>query len=464
MSLIAPASNFHSDGPLVLSRMKSRAAALADHTGFVLLLLTVSVLLIRPADLLPVLGGAPFYEILVIACIFVSLPRLAEQLTLRSLQGNSITTLVLLLIPSVMFSHLAALNTYDARLGGAEVGKAFVFFLLVVGLVDSPKKLRLLLLVVVACIFVEALLAVLQYKGALHLAALESVTQADIDPDTNESVLLVRICGIGVFNDPNDFSLIIVVAMVMCVYGMGELQSRWARLLLLGPMALFGYALMLTHSRGGILASIAALVVFLLARFGWRNTLPLACVLIPVLIIPFSGRQTQVDLDNPEDTFQTRLDLWSKSIDAFRSAPVFGIGQGKLLDLIGHVSHNSYLHAFAEMGFLGGAVFVGAFYLTLRGLSVVKPCEPSLRRLRPYLLALVASYAVGLLSLSRCYTVPTQLILSLGTAYLVIAARNGSPAIPKFDGVCIRRVAIAGVVVLVGSYVFMRLMLERGGL
>lgn len=461
-SIGAPFSILSCDSIEALPGASSRFAALADRTGFVLLLLAVIALLIRPADLLPIFGGAPIYESLVIGCIIASLPSWYEQLRWRSLQKNSITALVLLLIPAVVLSHLDHANTYDARFGCIEIGKACFFFLLIVGVINSPRRLRAILWVGTACVFAEAFLAILQYQGFLHLDALQNVAQASYDQSTDESVRLVRLCGIGVFNDPNDFSLILVAAMVVCVYGLGEYWMGWARLLFLAPLLLLGQALVLTHSRGGFAAALAALLAFLPARFGWRNTVPLACLLVPLLIMSFPGRQTEVDLGNPEDTFQTRLDLWNDSLDQFRSAPLFGIGQGKLADQIGQVSHNSYVHAFAEMGLLGGSAFVGAFYLLLRGLRIAQPADPSLRRLHPYLRAVIASYAVGLLSLSRCYTVPTQMILALGTAYLMLAGRSGPVAIPQFDRACVRRVFAVGLLTLLGTWLFLRLMLERG--
>jgi len=161
-------------------------------------------------------------------------PGWPSKLTIRSLRQNSITALVLLLIPAVMLSHLAHLNTYDARLGGIEMAKACLLFLLVVGLVNSSRRLLLILWVVTVCVVFQAFLAVLQYRGLLHLPALQNIVQTSYDLDTDEPIVLVRLCGIGVFNDPNDFSLILVVAMVVCACGLGERRLGRARLLLFG--------------------------------------------------------------------------------------------------------------------------------------------------------------------------------------------------------------------------------------
>src|SRR4029078_6286633 len=100
--------------------------------------------------------------------------------------------------------------------------------------------------------------------------------------------------------------------------------------------------------------------------------------------------------------------------------------------------------------------------LVLRALYAPLPCDLKLMPLRPCILALTVSYAVGLLSLSRCSTVPTQLMLAIPTAYLVLASRSGSIALPRLDGPCIRRITGAGVMFLGATYVFMRVMLQRG--
>ena len=163
--------------------------------------------------------------------------------------------------------------------------------------------------------------------------------------------------------------------------------------------------------------------------------------------------------------------LWGESLDLFRSSPLMGIGQGNVADMTGHVTHNSFLHAFTELGVIGGMAFVGAFYLVVRGLWRARPEAGGgggreLARLRPYVLAIVVGYAAGLLSLSRCYTVPTQLVLGLGAAYLGVAARadllgTASKILARLDWRCLRQVAGVSALFLVGIYVFVRVMLTQ---
>src|SRR5262249_2347472 len=128
-----------------------------------------------------------------------------------------------------------------------------------------------------------------------------------------------------------------------------------------------------------------------------------------------------------EGTGQTRMRLWSDWMDKFRGSPVFGEGLpvpkeedvGKTAAELGHLAHNSYLQAFADWGFLGGMLFVGAFYLALWGVGRLKPrphlaMEPHMARLQPFLLGALAAYAASLFSLSMTDRVPTFFMLALG--------------------------------------------------
>jgi hypothetical protein len=448
--------------PLVGAVSPEAISDFVSRTGFILLLAAVGMLLVHPGNFIPALEDAPIYQILISGCLLVSLPRVLKQMSVGALRGNGITAFALLLVAAAALSHLSRGNTYEARMSGAAVAKVSLLYLLVLGLVDSPTRLRATLAVVAASVFGMTVLAVLQYHGVVHLAGLGSVAQRVSDSSTEEAIVLVRLCGTGLFNDPNDLSLVLVISIIVCGYFLGDARLGRGRRLLLGPLALFGYALFLTHSRGGMVSALAGLLVFLCARIGGRNALALACLILPLLLVPAWGRQTNVDLADPEDTFQTRLELWSESLDALRSAPLIGIGQARLVDEIGQVAHNSYLHAYAEMGLIGGTAFLGAFYLVLRGLWRAAPADPELARMRPYVLALTGAYAAGLLSLSRCYHAPTQLVLALATAYLVLASRSGPTVLPRTDGPCVGRVAGVGLLFLAATYVFLRLMLQRG--
>jgi O-antigen ligase len=433
----------------------ARLAVLVDRAAVVLLMLAVAALVFRPADLIG-MTDAPIYEGLILACIACSVPRLLERLAAGPIRFDAVSALVLLLVPAVVLSHLAHWNTYDARLGALGMVKGCTLFVLIVGLVDTKARLRALLLAFGAAMLAITILAVMQYHGLVHLAVAMSVEYPA--PLGNEAGAVVRLCGIGIFNDPNDFSLALVLAVLCCAFGLGENRLGRMRWAFLAPVLLFGYALLLTHSRGGLVSAVAAVLAYVTARFGLRHSLPLVGILVVLLPAMIPGRQAEFNIDEPEDSFQARMDLWNASLDAFRAEPVLGIGQGKLVDTVGFVAHNSYLHAFAELGLLGGVAFVGAFYVLAQGIRSGRPGDLEVARLRPYVLAMVVSYSAGLLSLSRCYAVTTQLVLGLGTAFLVIAARSGGLPLPRLDLRCLQRITGVALVFLVGTYLFVRVM------
>lgn len=440
--------------------MLARLAGVVDRAALVLLMLAMGVLLFRPSDLVPALAGAPLYEFSILCCIAASIPPLLRQLSLRSLRSNAVVTLLLLFPAAVAMSHLSNGNTWDARMGGAEAVKAFLLFLLVVALVDSAPKLRAMLLALLACVTMVTALVLLNFYQVLRIDALAPVVQGALDE--NEPSSLIRLRGTGMFNDPNDYVLILVSALCVAAWVLTDRRYGRARWWALAVIGLLGQALVLTHSRGGLMSAAAACLAFLLARFGWRNSLPLIAALGLVLCAPIWGRQNTLNLENPNDTFQARLGLWSDALDVIRASPFFGIGQGKLVDAIGLVAHNSFLHAFADLGLFGGMIFIGAFYLALRGVWRASPQDAELASLRPYMLALIVGYAAGLLTLSRCYTVPTQLLLGLATVYVVLASATGWVAVPRLDWSSLRRVGSVGGLFLCLTYVFVRVMIRRG--
>ena len=437
--------------------------AAVDRLGLILLLLTVGSLLVRPADLLPALSGAPIYECLVAACLLFSIRRVQQCVTPTALRRNPVVAFVLLLVPAIAASHLARGSIYDARIAAFDMAKACVFFLLVISQIDTKRRLHAILFSVVGCVSGVAVLAILQYHGWLSLAGLEVVEQRIVDPFTGEAAILRRLCGIGVFSDPNDFSLVLVVAMVVCGYGLGGRSERRRWRWLFVPLAICAYALLHTHSRGGMVAAAGGAGILVAATIGKRNTMMLRCLVAPLILLLVLGRQQPIDPEQSPDTFQTRLELWSESFDLLRADPVFGIGAGKLVEAIGQVAHNSFLHAFTEMGILGGTAFFGAFYLLMRTLWNATPVSASSTRTLTYVLALTTAYVLGMLSLSRCYTVPTQLILAIGAACVGIMSRDESVSLPAMNLRCVGRVVGAGAVFLGLTYVFLRVMLQRGG-
>lgn len=426
---------------------------------YLLFLLLNAVLFIRPAEIVPELLDLAIYEVVIIACLIVALPKLLEQLRLRSIVENPISACVIGVFFALVLSHLAYFRTWEARMLGAEFGKVVLYYLLLVGVLRSGPQLRTFLWSLAGFALVLTSLALLQFHEVLQIPGLETIQQKDYDKETGEMFIVPRLVSTGIFNDPNDLCLLLVSAMAICIYGLGERRFGLLRGLWLAPLGLFGYALSLTQSRGGFLALLAAALVLCRARFGWWKTIPLAAVALPLMFMIFSGRQT--DISASEGTGQARVQLWSEGLTLFREAPFFGIGQGEYVEEVGGVAHNSFIHAYTELGFFGGTFFLGAFFFALwtlyrLGSARMQILDPDMQRLRPYLLAIVAGYAAGMLTLSRTYIVPTYMVLGLVTVYLRVTPVY--PPLPslRFDFALAGRLAFVSVAFLLVTYVYVR--------
>jgi hypothetical protein len=405
------------------------APGIAGGSAFVLFLLLTAVVFLRPSDILPPLLHVPVYEILIVLTFLACAPAILEPFSLRLLQEQPGIFCVYALLPVVVLSNVSHGDFYSARLYGNGFARILVYFVLLLAVVDRPHRLRTFLLVVAALIFTAAVIALLSYHGRIELPGLEGLHHTvGVDEETGERLSVVRLRGAGIFNDPNDISLILSVGAFICINFFFESRGRVGRLFTAGVLAVLAYALVLTHSRGGFLALTAGMIAFLVSRVGWRRSIPLAAVVLPVLLVLFAGRATSIDLSNEEDTGHERIELWAQAIQYLKRAPVLGIGQNKFVEEVGMVAHNSYAHCFAELGLIGGTLFVAAFYLPLSDIrqrfKAAPPGDAILRQWQPCVVAIVVSYAVGLWTLSRPYASTTYFVLGVAAAYCTLLTRD----------------------------------------
>lgn len=434
--------------------------------AFRLFQLVTILVLIRPSDLVPSLAEVPLYEAAILLALAAALARILGQITVGSLVASPINLCVVALLPAITLSHLVHLNAGATVHSTVDFSKVVAFYLLLVTTVDTTERLNRFLSTVVGCMIVLTTLSLLYYYHVIDIPALQSIEDAEIDDASGQSYYLQRMCSVGIFHDPNDFAMILITAMVVCLYRIADQGTGTARFAWLAPLVLFMVALTKTHSRGGFIALLTAVVILLLGRYGWRRALPLLIAVLPVVFVVFAGRQTKFSATS--DTGQQRIQIWSDGLMLFRASPLFGIGQNRYVEEVGIVAHNSFVHAFTELGLFGGTLFLGAFYSAFVSLAQLGRCEmyirdPTLRRLRPYLLASVSSYGVGVLSLTRTYTVTTYLILGIAAAYLKLALdRSVLRQVPASLALACRLVTNS-VLFLAGAYAVVRIFARFDG-
>jgi len=418
--------------------------------GFVLFLILTAILYIRPADIFSELEGWPIYEVAIVFCLAASLPAVFRKLTWRSLSSQPAHLCVIGLLPAILLSHLSHGILWRARMDGLDFLKQLVFYFLLVGLLSTRRRLEVFLGMLFLCISAVALLSVLTYHGVLNIGNLNPLHQNMAAVDTGDATQIVRLLGTGIFSDPNDVSLILVTALMIGTNLFLDRKLWLRRLVLLPVIGLLGYAFYLTRSRGGFLSFMAACGVLIFCRYPWRRAIVILVIALPVVILLFGGRQTDIDLGDQNDTAQGRIHLWRDSLVLFHQSPIFGVGSNQLAEINGLVAHNSYIQAFGELGVVGGTLFVGVWCILFSDLSRLFRALRTNESKSFYgwigcVLAILAGYAVGLCSLTRNYEVSTYVILGLaGAVASVLTAEH--PELTLLRGVpLVRRIAVASI-------------------
>src|SRR5262249_1667633 len=149
----------------------------------------------------------------------------------------------------------------------------------------------------------------LQYFEVIHVEALSAYQQNMTDSESGAEITLPRLCGAGIFGNPNDLSRIVVVGMTICLYGLGGRSLGGLRYLCVAPLGFFGYAVTVAYSRGGFIGLLVTLLVLFQTRFGTKKMLVLVAVFFPVLFALSAGRQTEISSET--ETVQSRIRLWS---------------------------------------------------------------------------------------------------------------------------------------------------------
>jgi O-antigen ligase len=433
--------------------------------GYAIFLVLNFILFVRPSEFVPGLKGLEIYQLLIVLCLAFSMPDVLRWFDARRLGSSPTLVCVMGLLIAMILSHLVRLAVGEAVRWGVEFLKILVYFVLFVSLVNTPQRLKQFLWYLTICCFIIATLNVLQYNGVIQVTDLKSTKEEGWDPELGVKVAILRLQSTGTFADPNEMCVLLVVAIVLSLYWVTDHRSGAFALVWLVPLAVFFYALVLTQSRGGFLALVAALAVFFRARFGWGMTLLLGSLALPALLVLVGGRQAS--LSTATGTAQDRIQMWSDSLMEMRTSPLFGIGYDQLAANGGLVAHNSFIQAFAELGLLGGILFFGAFYLGARGMVQLTldrrtVLDPELRRMLPYVTAVLVGYLVGMMSLTLNDRVPTFTVLAMVTVYLAMVRTD--PPLPqtRFDLRLFGRLTVASLIFLAFMYLFIRILMQRG--
>lgn len=263
-----------------------------------------------------------------------------------------------------------------------------------------------------------------------------------------------RLTGASVY-DPNDLALISVLSLPLVIWWSTDRKSSF-RLWILGFVPILLLVIVRTDSRGGFLALAAAFVSLAMVGFLGSSMhlrrIALVGVFSAVAAAPFIpgdylGRISTItsedDYNRSADT--GRIPLWRRGVLYALDRPLLGVGIGAFGAAEGRsalataraaegrgfkwgTAHSSYVLALAELGLVGGSIFMYLIIRSILSLTLLHTYErirhplqpPDL--LPPCLGICLVAYAVGGAFLSLTYYDIVYVLLALTSNALTLRA------------------------------------------
>lgn len=340
--------NKPAEPPVVTSVRVSRSRAILrrGHTiSYVGLFLFTVVLYFRPYELFSALSSLDKLAYwLAIATMIVFVP---SQLALEGnlTAGPRPVKLVLFITFAGLLSMVTAINRQEAWDEFNDVFiKAVLMFIVMINVVRTDRRLRLLLYVTLAVTFLLSFNALSDYRTG------------------NFTVEGYRIKGLlgGMFGNPNDLALHFVTMTPLAITMM-VLARRWLiKIVFLITTILIIAGNVVTYSRGGFLGLLVTGLV-LAWKLGRRHRAMLAIV-APLVIVAFmalapgnyGSRLASIFIPGLDTmgSASSRQEILNRSIIVSLRNPITGIGMGNFHTVSLHetVTHNAFTQISAEMG------------------------------------------------------------------------------------------------------------------
>lgn len=241
------------------------------------------------------------------------------------------------------------LYSTDWALGARDLVKllgAYCAYLVIVNAKPDPRKLKLMLGLIVASAVVPIVVGWIQFTSGVG------------KPGELHGGLRVQ----GTFDHPNTYGFYLV-SILAAAWGLGAIVKSPAARRLVGVMALTCFvSLFITLSRNSWGAA-----VLLVLTIGWRRRRVLVAAGIACTAVLMAMPRVIVrafDLFQPRsganrgNSLVGRLDLWNQDFSLWQSSPLLGHGWGSTQATTGAFTHNDFLRALVEAGLLGFIVFV----------------------------------------------------------------------------------------------------------
>ncbi|MFL5402219.1 MAG: O-antigen ligase family protein [Gemmatimonadales bacterium] len=245
-------------------------------------------------------------------------------------------------------------------------------------------------------------------------------------------------------SDPNDLAMVLALGLPMAWYLALTSEHPLMRWIWRGYVPVAVFAIGLTGSRGGMVATIVALLIVPMTLTtmspgklaagiaGLALSGTLAVAYLPTTVIQRLG-STSSEVE--EGRLGGRLKIWEVGLSAFTVKPIFGYGTSgfkaavePVLGANTKVAHNSFLSVLVEEGLVGLVIYGMMFVVVFMGvISIPIPLE------RRFALVLLATVIVTMLPLTWEDRKVAWFVLGFLVSLSTIAAATRSAATVRWD-------------------------------
>lgn len=371
---------------------------------FLGLLAFIVLTFVQPQEFVPAIKGLP---LVYVTMAFVTLlwcwrASVTKRTNFSKTPQNILMNIFLVLVTISTLSLGWLSNTFNIFFQWAKV---ILIYFTMISIVDTKKRLKIVLWLIVSSMAVTAIMGILQYYGV------------DI---TGEGLVDERIAGVGIFGTNQ-----LAYALDFCLplaFGLLVLSRHFIAKISLSIILLaYAYCIYLTQSRGGQLCFLAVLLIITL-KFSRNKRLKVFGVIFGVLLfmvlIKLSPRFSTTFEYQTDKSAMGRLDVWGEALSSLKDNPVLGIGYEQFKQRFAIASHNSYIQTVTELGLLGLFIWLALFYHSLKNLNfinrhIVTKDKKEIMVVSRSLQVSLYAYLVGSYFSSSAYYVPLYMLFAL---------------------------------------------------
>jgi putative inorganic carbon (hco3(-)) transporter len=373
--------------------------------------LFVLVVYANPGNWIAGLGNAGFAKVaaaLSLTALGASWLLYRRPLHLGGAAGAFLSALFAIVGASSVWSFWPRMSV-DTFLDGL---KYFSVFFLAANVIDSEARLRIAVAGLGWATLIPAIGCIVSWSRGEHL----------VDGD--------RAAWIGIFANPNDLAYHLVVGVAMMLAARETSRRVWVRHLHLVLLVPIGVALLLTQSRGGMLAAVAVLLLWAVRSLRRAPTLlGVAVALVCVMQLgpgdPWQKRNDESTYHGEDVSARGRVDAWRTGLNMAAERPLTGVGAGAFVVAYptfapgdagpARTEHNTFIQLLAEVGIPGLLAFLGALIAGVLGVS--KAARHA--RIAPYARGVqcgLLGFAVSSVSGGIAFSWPIYLLLGFSVA------------------------------------------------